>query len=338
MTLKEAFKILGVLPGTPMEEIKKQYRQLMRQVHPDVAGDQEKPYPYNAHEITAAYSLLREKGHGVVSAASPDGAQENTGAARHAAWDAPVNDRAFCWREILHNVHDDDGEVLGNFCIARGKYLWIPEEDFSLFLLSIYRCSTRLLDQIDASPSGKAFTSGKNTGKSRTPLSAGKRPREYRQQALAQLSYLLAQQFIDAPALLKNLAKEVTIQNAPAFYMTAMIEFSRPVRPLKEGQLLYPSAIRCHRLYLKDASGQELGYISFADDRLYYIVVPLFEQRSVSVKIQTIEAQQKKSGSAFVRYQKLHLWIRFIPSVYRKLPENLSLQISELLKNYAGCQ
>lgn len=39
-----------------------------------------------------------------------------------------------------------------------------------------------------------------------------------------------------------------------------------------------------HKLYLKNQSGKELGSLSFSDDRLYYVVVPLFEQKRVQIK------------------------------------------------------
>jgi hypothetical protein len=31
-------------------------------------------------------------------------------------------------------------------------------------------------------------------------------------------------------------------------------------------------------------SGNELGYLSFVDDRLYYVVIPLFEQKKVQIE------------------------------------------------------
>jgi len=36
---------------------------------------------------------------------------------------------------------------------------------------------------------------------------------------------------------------------------------------------------------MKSASGQELGYLSFQDDRMYYVMTPLFEQCRVRVKL-----------------------------------------------------
>ena len=78
-------------------------------------------------------------------------------------------------------------------------------------------------------------------------------------------------------------------------------------------------------VHLKDADGEELGYLSFRDDRMYYIVIPLFEQRRVRVRIQVSDApasQGKGRNASF--YQNLDLCIRLDPS-QQYLPENLNL-------------
>ena len=67
MTIKEAYQILGIPVGTDFYEIKKRYRQLMLQVHPDscepfVSREPSMscaPSVSCAQEITAAYSVLK---------------------------------------------------------------------------------------------------------------------------------------------------------------------------------------------------------------------------------------------------------------------------------------
>ena len=86
---------------------------------------------------------------------------------------------------------------------------------------------------------------------------------------------------------------------------------------------------------MKDVSGEELGYLSFKDDRLYYIGVPLFEQRRVQVRIRVSEepaSQGKGKNTSF--YQSLDLYIRFDPLQHQFLPENLNLQIEKILREY----
>ena len=109
--------------------------------------------------------------------------------------------------------------------------------------------------------------------------------------------------------------------------MPAMLERSGRTAA-KSGEVLYPSRIQKHRLYLKNREGRELGYLSFADDRLYYVVIPMFEQRSAQVKIRAAEKPEGK------RYQNLELWLRLAGKQNGGMPENLNLQIEKLLADY----
>jgi curved DNA-binding protein CbpA len=299
MTIREAYRILGLSPESEFEEIKKKYRKLMQRVHPDVLDASVDKLPYHAHEINTAYALLKKR-HGksdkIAQAATKKRNEEKNS---KSIWNAPVNSHAYADRDILQNVEDYDGTVLGNFCVATGKYLWTPEEDFPLFLLSMYRCSKRLLDDIDAT-----------LGRDENLNARGKLQPE--------LTYLLAQQFMDATALLTSLAKE----KSPAsdgkriFYIPAMLETSYPYVNLSEGEPLMPSRLKNHRLYLKNHSGNELGYLSFVDDRLYYVVIPLFEQKMVQIRV-------KYTGYK----RKLHLWVKLSNESVSSMPESVNLQI-----------
>jgi hypothetical protein len=204
MTIQEAYQILGLSPDSEFDEIKKKYRKIMLRVHPDVLDPALGEQRYHAHEINMAYALLKKhhaKSEKVVQSSSKKHSPN--------VWNAPINAYAFTDRNVLQNVEDYDGTVLGNFCVATGKYLWTPEEDFPLFLLSMYRCSKRLLDDIDA-----ALSRDEN-------LSA-------RGKIQPELTYLLAQQFMDATTLLVSLAKETSPSSdgKRIFYIPAMLETS----------------------------------------------------------------------------------------------------------------
>ena len=108
---------------------------------------------------------------------------------------------------------------------------------------------------------------------------------------------------------------------------------------INAGEALYPAALRQHRLYIKNHAGKELGYLSFPDDRFYYIVIPLFEQKRARVKIQAAEtppgkkhADGRRNSSA--GYQSLHLWIKLCSGDSCTMPENVNLQIEKLLETY----
>lgn len=208
---------------------------------------------------------------------------------KNVAWNAPVNVNAFAEREVLQYVEDYDGAVLGNYCVAKGKYLWKTDEDFPLFLLSLYRCSKELLDGIDE----------KLQREETLPE---------RKQIQAELTYLLAQQFIDGSAILAELVKkeEITSEGDQIFRFPAMLELTAGAVPVKVGEMIYPCGIRNHKLYLKDRAGRKLGYLSFLDDRLYYIIIPLFEQKRVQVKIQAAETKAEKRQKTASKYQTLN--------------------------------
>ena len=171
----------------------------------------------------------------------------------------------------------------------------------------------------------------------------------------------MAQQFIDGPARLRELGKrepapeqgkpeqgkpdkgrtekEEAEKQRPkkpqpeTFRLSAMVETWDSHLRLKLGQPLFPSRMSCHRLYLKDGENREAGYLSFSDDRLYYGVIPLMEQRRVQVRAEVSGHQPAKRGRGR-NYYNLDLWLRLLPEESRKQPEDLGRQIEDLLKKY----
>ena len=112
-----------------------------------------------------------------------------------------------------------------------------------------------------------------------------------------------------------------------------MLELTEQKTLLQEGEELLPAGVRRHRLYVKDRREKELGYLSFRDDRLYYVVIPLFEQRRLQVRMRTAapcpKGKKKRTG-----YQDLRLWVRLCQGETDSLSENLNLRIEALLKEY----
>lgn len=315
MTQTEACKILALPPGASKEDIKKRYRQLMQQVHPDVGESVQKAYAYSAQEINLAYGVLI-RGRAPGGQGGGDRKPGGTTGKTAGKWDAPVNENAYAEREVLQFAEDCEGAVLGEFRAAYGKYLWTTEEDFSLFLRSVAGCGRRILEEVDEhlQKGGQSVL---------------------RQQVLAELVYLLAQQFMDKTALLQELAgKETTdLKGNSTFYFSAMVELTGRTVP-QEGETLYPAAIRQHRLYLKNQAEQELGYLSFPDDRLYYVIIPLLEQRKARVRIRVAKMPERGKQKRMSGYRKLHLWIMLSGDGQVKEPENLNLSIDRLLEKY----
>lgn len=291
MTWEKACEILGVSAEAPMDEIKRTYRQLMLRLHPDVSGAAS--YPYTAQEVNRAYGWLKKT-------AAPEPVRADSGESASLFWDAPVNPHAFREREIYCPAEDGEGEILGHFSLARGKYLWTPEEEFSLFLRSLHQCARQILEEWEAA----------------SPLPGRL---ENRMSLLTELIYLLAQQYVDSTALLEELAREEPPEadGSRLFWVAASLE-GPGASGLIPGKALYPAKIRRHRLYVQNRERRELGYLSFPDDRLYYAVIPLLEQRRALVKLVAESAPRR-----------LRLWLK-IPREHSAAPENLNLQIGKL--------
>lgn len=332
MTLIQAYEILDVSVNADTKELKKKYRQLMHRVHPDSGAFNRQKYPYSAQEINEAYEVLcraaKEKNTEERESYGEAGSRQAASRAdRHkkydherreadGKWNAPQNPNAYRKRKIFHKLEDVDGNAIGVVEIAEGKYLWNLEEDFTLFMKSIFECSERLLSEID-----------RECG-------------EQKQQAVrlrfqAELAYLLAQQFVDAGGVLEKLLTPVETKNtADIYYIPAMIETGAYTAGLRAGMTLYPEGVRHHRLYLQTRSGREAGYLSLRDDRLYHIVIPLLEQRRVQVKIEVSVKQDRKNTRGRNKYKNIDFWLRIPKETAGTFPESIGLQIQGLLDKY----
>lgn len=325
MTRTQAYRVLGLTEDADRAEIKSRYRQLMHKLHPDSRSEEKENYPYSAREINEAYGIL-VKGKGAKDSFIRGTKESTTSKAEWEAkrqhrqkknWNAPENPHAYCIRNIYQYVEDADGAVIGEFVITEGKYLWTIEEDFPLFLKSIFACSNRLLQEIEAK------------------LEKSVREEE-RLKVQAELTYLLAQQFIDAPEILGHFAEPGRKKEAEdeIFYFAAMLELMDTVNDMRAGTPLFPAALKQHRLFLKKQSGEAAGYLSLKDDRLYYILVPLLEQKRAMVKIQVAAKQDRANMRGRKRYKNLDFWIK-VPRKYAgTFPESIGLQIENLLLSY----
>ena len=230
--------------------------------------------------------------------------------------DAPVNDNAYTSRNIYHYAEGARGNITGSFVIAKGKYIWTIEEDFTLFIKSISESSDKLLSGIDNRRKGSISDTSRAVIK-------------------AQLAYLLAQQYIDATYTLNELITPVKQNNAQTFYIDSMLEIQANAPFLRAGMTLYPQSLKNHRLYLKTKSGNAAGYISFRDDRLYYIIIPLLEQKRAQVKVQIATRQDKNNTRHNVKYKNLDFWIKISDNNSGTFPESINMQIEEILTKYS---
>ena len=101
---------------------------------------------------------------------------------------------------------------------------------------------------------------------------------------------------------------------------------------IKAGMKLFPVGIKKHRLYLMTRLGKEAGYISFKDDRLYYVLIPILEQKRAMVKIEVSSKQDRHNTMGEKKYKNIDLWVKIGNNA--TFPENINMRIEDLLNRY----
>ncbi|MBQ3774364.1 MAG: hypothetical protein II833_08270, partial [Pseudobutyrivibrio sp.] len=188
-------------------------------------------------------------------------------------------------------------------------YVWSKDEEFSLFLKSLYETSKELMDNA-------------------RPSLFFEPPAVIKQKYLADITYLLTGQFIDSSLTLNELA----VMDTSAYKLDAMVELETNTPVPKPGTTLYPAGISKHRLYLRNKGGEIVGYLSFKDDRLYYVIIPLFEQKKAQVKM--VVSDTPKSTRYGKKYADIDLWVKIIEDQNSAI-DNTNRKIDELLAKYA---
>ena len=72
-------------------------------------------------------------------------------------------------------------------------------------------------------------------------------------------------------------------------------------------------------------SGKEAGYISFKDDRLYYVLIPILEQKRAMVKIEVSSKQDRHNTMGEKKYKNIDLWVKIGNDA--TFPENINMRI-----------
>ncbi len=288
MTRKKALMILGASTDADIRELKRRYRNLMRMTHPDSVSEHD--YPYEVHEINEAYNYL-------LSHLFDEEHEDGANGAQKIRWDAPVNENAYTDRAIYQYVEDANGNIIGTITVDAGKFMWIEDEDFPLFLKSLYDTAKSVIAEDD---------SKKHISRSDD------------EDLLKDIAYLIAGQFFGSDASLSLMKQETD----GSYHTKAMIEIGGGIA-INDGEALYPLQVRDHRLYVKNEAGKEVGYLTFRDDRMLFGIVPLFERSAVKVKM--------KAGATRGMSVDADLWIMPIPEDNVTIIESINEKIRRLL-------
>ena len=274
----KACQLLGVDDEDDSGYVKKRYRNLMQQYHPDASGDDPRLL-VRAQLINEAYQVISKR------MARRETEERGSGCRRDGQedmiWDVPQNEYAFCDRDIYLSKAFYEDYRLDGYKIARGKYFWDAErEDFKHLLLSLNQLCSDRLEEIER----------KYGVYNVDEYGLSSQQAAYK----AKIFHLLVQQFIDpSDSLHKTYRIEDTDQEGRSIFLFPASVGIRGIGPafdaareLEPGDSLYPTAIQDNRIQISDRHGTGLGYISFEDDRLYYMVIPALSARIGTVKLQ----------------------------------------------------
>ena len=270
----KACQLLGVDDDDDSSYVKKRYRSLMQQYHPDASGDDPR--------LLVKAQLINEAYHVITRHMTAGGSADGSGREGQEGkiWDFPQNEYAFCNRDIYLSRAFYEDYRLDGYKIARGKYFWDAErEDFKHLLLSLNQLCSDRLEEIERK---YGIYNVDEYG-----LSS--------QQAVykTRIFHLLVQQFIDpSDSLHKTYRIEDTdSEGRSIFRFPASVgvrgagQAFDAAMDLEAGEVLYPTAIQDNRIQVSDRHSSDLGYISFEDDRLYYMVIPALSARIGTVKL-----------------------------------------------------
>ena len=374
MNLKEAFALLGINPEAGMRDIKTEYRRLMLQYHPDtMAGDSldEERILRRAQRINEAYTMIQNSSEedrrklsretvraggssrhfhwatfgderGEFGNDRPDFRETREDREPEGTWEAEINPAAFGPRDIFFAASWHHKGLNDLHRAARGPYYWEPDlEEFRMLLFSVNSLSEEIIETAEdrMSRENPAFRKG-------LPYIP-----ELRGRLRQDIFHLLMQQFIRPYECLEKLVRidHLDPDGHEVYLVSAFLGIAAgsaaipAAEDLTIADLLYPSDLQDNRLILSDGSGRRLGYLSFPDDRMYYLLMPLLRKKQAQVKITVREI---KTGTGADR-EGMHIELDLFLKVMEVPEENeeamakeaegnrlINLRIEELLDNY----
>ncbi len=310
MTLKEAYRILGVSKENTDREIRAKYKKLLIMYHPDSdpAGKRDPKDDEMIRLVIEAYNKIREsEGMPVYET-------------YEFIWEAFENKEAFAERNIFFQFRIYD-EALPPSKMARGRFVWDPDmEEFPLFAKSVLEACREVMADSDAAtpdkvrdvfhlmmqeyvlPADAARKLGKRVkkGSGRDGEEAG------RAAADGDKEIFSFNGFIKENSLSQNVSKTHAGEPLSIF--------------LQEDRAIAREMI----------TGRVLGSITFDEDELYYVLLPLLEDPDVDVWAFVTKAESVRWGK-----ERIHVAIELaIPVNLSDTPAVNGALIKKLLAAY----
>lgn len=318
MTIQEACTILGVDTQDDQKTIKSQFRKLMTIYHPDSVGSDAPEHRRNAQRINEAYALLRKR---------PVTDKER--AVKRTTWRGKVIKEAFTERSIYIQGIFGDEHRLEYYEAAKGRYEWDPDlEEFECLLRSLNQVVMELLEKIEHQ--NELYNDYQYDIKAQRFL--------YQ----VQLFHLLAGQFVPSVSCLKKIAEpEETDERGRVIYKFQAFlgakgngEEFLAMSKMKEGDLVFATSIKNNRINVSNAAGIRLGHLSFADDQLYYVIIPILQHHLAQVKFIVRETEAQRRTRPFRVKVNIDLYLRMNPITEEATTADSNMKIQALLNRY----
>ncbi len=261
MTLKEAYKILGASKQDDDREIKAKYKKLLILYHPD-SDPTRKRNPEDdekIRQVIEAYKKIKE------SEGKPYfDTYEFT-------WDAFENKAAFSERNIYVQFKMYD-EELPLSKMDRGRFVWDPDmEEFKLFSKSVLEACKDIMADYSA-----ALTPDK----------------------VKDIFHLMMQEYVLPADAARKTGKKVREDGDKEVFTFNGFVKENPADPkasaLALGQPLNIFLREDRAVVEEIVTGRVLGTVSFDEDELYYVVLPLLEDPKVQAHASVTKVEKSR--------------------------------------------
>ena len=259
MTLKQAYKILGASTKDDDRAIKTKYKKLLILYHPD-SDPSGKRDPRDDEKIRQVIEAYKK-------IRESEGQQVYD--TYEFTWDAFENKAAFSERNIYVQFKMYD-EKLPLSKMARGKFVWDPDmEEFGLFAKSVLEACKEIITDHDVML---------------TP------------DMVKDIFHLMMQEYVLPADAARKLGKKVREDDENEVY--TFNGFVKGNESVAIGEPLNIFLREDRAVVEEIVTGKVLGTVSFDEDELYYVVLPLLEDPEVQAHATVTKAEKSRRGGS----------------------------------------
>jgi hypothetical protein len=216
-------------------------------------------------------------------------------------WEASVNEEAFCDRAVYvqYRIYDDEDLPLSK--VAEGKYFWDPDlEDFPFFAKSVLEAAKDVVSGAEGTLSGNA---------------------------LMEVFHLMMQEYVLPADAARKIGEPVGGTEAYQFAGYIKCNAGKRDDAFHEGEPVDIFLSDNRAVAQNPVTGVFLGDISFDDDALYYVILPLLEESEVEISSQMMRLIKtgRNKNSIMLRI------VLKIPKELKDIPVSYKRQILDLL-------